>query len=105
MGPQCTTVTQDGFGGGRGGRNREAACRRGPRVLTVFGAFVFLVTVAMPVESMSSARGSAFEKQHLWMYLQAPGVWIRVPESQRLAFLLSFLCGRLSQSSAVRDCK
>lgn len=32
------------------------------------------VTVAGPVGSMSSARDSAFEKQHLWMYLQALGL-------------------------------
>lgn len=28
----------------------------------------------MPLENMSSGRDSAFEKQHLWMYLQALGL-------------------------------
>lgn len=50
------------------------ACRRGPRVLTASVPSFSSVTVALPVESMSSARDSAFEKQHLWMYLQALGL-------------------------------
>lgn len=53
---------------------RDACRRRGPRVLTVSVPSFSSVRVAVPLESMSSARDSAFEKQHLWMYLQALGL-------------------------------
>lgn len=53
---------------------RDACRRRGPRVLTVSVPSFSSVRVAVPLESMSSAWDSAFEKQHLWMYLQALGL-------------------------------
>lgn len=50
----------------------QAACRRGARVLTSRRGLRFppLHAVSVPTERMNSA----FEKRHLWMYLQALGL-------------------------------
>lgn len=50
------------------------SCRRGLRVRTVSVPSFSSVTVAGAFGNMSSSRDSAFEKQHLWMYLQALGL-------------------------------
>lgn len=70
-----------GFPRGGGGRPQRRGCRHpGLSVGGVQGSSqslepaLPLVAVAVPTERMSSARDTDFEKQHLWMYLQALGL-------------------------------